>query len=130
MHRLISVLKKIVASAYRYQGAGKEAQPGVQADIEKFRSLSVEEKSEKPLLYWLLGSGTPDYKMSKDDSAYVAITKTEGQDCLNCEFAYTKTATLDSNDPDIICSQITDRIHANGWCRLWMLADKEERHPY
>lgn len=127
--KLITALRNVV-SQYSYPDAGKEAQEKVKEAIELFKQLPDEEKANTPLLYWLLGSGTPEYKMSKQDSDYTEQTEIETQTCDNCEFAYTKTITVPSGDPDIICSQVTGRIHAKGWCRLWAKGVLGKRHPY
>lgn len=103
------------SDAYSYPDAGEDAQPGVKADIERWRELPIEERENQPLLYWLLGEGTPDYKMSKDDSEYVDESQVEGQTCKNCEFAYHSL----SNDT-YICSQISGPIMLDGWCKLWV----------
>lgn len=129
MKKLITALRNIVAQ-YTYPKAGKDAHPGVKEAIKEFKELPDEKKSETPLLYWLLGSGTPEYKMSKPDSNYAEETPVDDQTCDNCEFAYTKTITIGSGDPDIICSQVTGRIHDKGWCRLWSKGVLGKRHPY
>ena len=130
MSSLLAALNQLVtAGPYDYKDAGKDAAEGVKQSIEEFKNLTDEEKSKIPLLYYLLGTGTPEYKMSKEDSAYEDLTTVSGQTCGNCEFAYTKTATIASGDPDHICSQITGRISEPGWCRLWVKADLLKRHP-
>ena len=129
LRKLVTALKNVVAQ-YAYTKAGDGAQPGVKEAIKEFKALPEEEKSTTPLLYWLLGTGTPEYKMSKNDSEYVAETEIDIQTCDNCEYAFTKTITEPSGDPDIICSQITGRVHAKGWCRLWEKGVLGKRHPY
>jgi len=66
-----------------------------------------------PLLYVLLGGGTPAYKMSKRDSDY-GNPKVAGQSCSNCTFAFQHVTTS-----DYICSQIAGTIRPILWCRLW-----------
>jgi hypothetical protein len=81
--------------------------------IDKFLKESESLKSKKPLLYYILGSGTPPYKMSKKTSLYV--NKTKGQKkCSNCIFTFIKYV---ENKP--ICSQIRGTISLDGWCKLW-----------
>lgn len=108
--------------AYEYPKAGPEkAHPGVQKAVEEWRNLPAEKQKEIPLLYWLLGTGTPAYKMSKQDSDYQDEPKGD-QKCLNCEFIYHKLA----ND-SYICSQIRGHVEVDGWCRLWVLASRLEK---
>ena len=98
---------------FKYSNAGKNAPPGVKTSINMFHKLPVDDKKELPLLYYILGSGTPDYKMSKVDSDYTNKSTGE-QNCGNCEFAYKKVKT-----GKYICSQISGKIELGGWCRLW-----------
>lgn len=95
-----------------YSEAGHRAQPEVQDAIERFRRLPMAER-DTPLLYWLLGDGTPPYKMSKEDSAYQATPQGK-QKCSNCEYAYKKVVR-----EQFICSQISGDIRPEAWCRLW-----------
>lgn len=97
-----------------YENAGKNAPEEVQQAVERWRSLSDEEKAAKPLLYWLLGSGTPDYKMSKREAGYVDNSEDPASKCGNCEFQYLKTS-----NKHFICSQISGEITPNGHCKLW-----------
>ncbi len=127
--KVIAALNEVLAE-YAYPGAGKDAHPGVKEAIKEFKELPDEEKGEQPLLYWLLGTGTPEYKMGKQESDYAEETPVRSQTYVNCEYAYTKTITIESGDPDHICSQITGRIHAEGWCRLWEEGVRLKRHPF
>ena len=97
-----------------YEDTGKNAQPEVQQAVERWKELPEEERAKTPLLYWVLGSGTPPYKMSAGESQYTDNSTVEGQTCGNCEFAYLKIA-----NKKFICSQIRGRIQPAGWCRLW-----------
>lgn len=99
--------------AYEYLEAGKNSRPGVKKEIEKWKKLPAKKRTEIPLLYWLLGSGTPPYKMSKKDSNYRDNPKGK-QKCVNCSFIYHRIAS-----DNYICSQISGKISPNGWCRLW-----------
>lgn len=74
-------------------------------------------KTRLPLLYWLLGDGTPPFKMSKKDSLY-GPSRVTNQRCSNCRFAYQKVAT-----GVYICSQITGYIQPPLWCKLWRGVD-------
>ena len=100
------------ANGQDYPEAGGNAQPEVKQAVGRFRQLPMAEREDKPLLYWLLGSGTPDYKMSKEDSEY-QLSRGE-QKCSNCEFAYKKVVR-----DRYICSQISGPIKPGDWCRLW-----------
>lgn len=110
----LELLQKSSHNTNKYPNAGEDAQPGVKKEIEKFRKLPPEERSKQPLLYWLLGEGTPDFKMAKKDALYTDKTKVPSQKCSNCMFAYTKVVTSES-----ICSQISGKIKPEAWCRLW-----------
>jgi len=101
-----------------YSDAGDDAPEEVKAAIERWRQMTPEERGDKPLLYWLLGSGTPPYKMSMEDSKYVDQSEVEGQYCKNCEYIYLKLA-----NKQFICSQISGRVRPAGWCRLWKTQD-------
>lgn len=105
----------------QYPDAGKNAQPEVKKAIERFRKLPAEERSKKPLLYWLMGTGTQPYKMSKEDSQYT--DKTHGkQRCDNCVFAFKNVVS-----GKYICSQIQEEIKPAGWCNLWEEGDYNPR---
>lgn len=103
-----------------YPEAGKDAPEPVQKVVEEFRSLSDEERAKRPLLYHILGAGTPDYKMSQEDSDYTDKSEVEGQTCENCQFAYLSVAR-----DKYICSQIAGYIEPAGWCRLWVPGKEE-----
>jgi len=103
-----------------YLEAGEKAQPEVKKAIGRFRQLGDKER-DQVLLWWLLGSGTPEYKMSKADSDYKDQTEIKEQTCGNCEYAYTKSWRQLANHKDqlYICSQISGAIKPEGWCKLW-----------
>jgi len=106
-----------VNNDYLYPKAGVNANPLVQQAIEQFRNLPNEAKEDKPLLYWLLGSGTPPYKMSKKDSLYVGKSY-RGQNCGNCRFTFMRWV-----NKELICSQIQGNIELEHWCKLWASGD-------
>jgi hypothetical protein len=87
----------------------------VQGFARFYRRLpsAVLDKSQRPLLYSLLGSGTPPLKMSKADSAY-QDKPVSSQSCANCSSAYRNVVK-----GDVICSQVDGPIQAGAWCRLW-----------
>lgn len=98
---------------YQYPEAGRDAPKEVKTAIDRFREMASEDRDTDILLYWLLGSGTPPYKMSKEDSDYVDKSSGE-QKCSNCEYLYEKYATGEH-----ICSQIRGKVEPEGWCNLW-----------
>lgn len=100
---------------FEYPDAGAEDAPEeVQEAVQRFRSEIPEEvKAEDALLYWLLGTGTPAYKMSKADAEYQSHP--EGAEyCGSCEYAY-----LSNESGDLICSKVRGEVDWMGWCRLW-----------
>lgn len=100
-----------------YENAGYNANPFVKRAINEFRNLPIEIRRKKPLLYWLLGSGTPPYKMSKKDSNYIGRT-VKGQNCGNCRFTFRRYV-----NNELICSQIQGNVKLDHWCRLWVSGD-------
>lgn len=100
-----------------YPKAGINASSYVKKAIREFRKLPNDIKAQKPLLYWLLGSGTPPYKMSKKDSKYQG-KEFRGQNCGNCRFTYMRWI-----NKELICSQIQGNVELDHWCRLWMNGD-------
>ena len=102
---------------YVYPKAGVNANPLVKKAITEFRNLPNEVKEQKPLLYWLLGSGTPPYKMSKKDSAYQGKPY-RGQNCGNCRFTFMRVL-----NKELICSQIEGNVEIEHWCKLWVGGD-------
>lgn len=100
---------------YEYQDAGERAPYEVQRAIDRFHMHAPDHVKENvPLLYWLLGSGTPPYKMTREESDYVDVSPVPTQQCANCVFAYQHVTS-----GNFICSQIRGRISPPGWCRLW-----------
>jgi hypothetical protein len=99
-----------------YPDAGKNAQPEVVAAIHRFRTLTEDERAEYPLLYWLLGSGTPPYKMAKADVRYTDASTISNQRCANCRMSYKH---VKGAPDDYICSQIDGKIAPPGWCNRW-----------
>lgn len=99
---------------YDYPDAGINASECIKQKIEEFRALPEHLKEEEPLLYYLLGSGTPPYKMSKEDSLYADVSNVEGQYCINCIYSYYQPLRK-----VLICSQIRGAILKEGWCKLW-----------
>ena len=102
---------------YLYPKAGANANSYIKQAIEQFRRLPNKQKENKPLLYWLLGSGTPPYKMSKKDSRYQG-KPFRGQNCGNCRFTFMRWT-----NKELICSQIEGNVELDHWCKLWMNSD-------
>lgn len=98
----------------QYQEAYEKAPLETKRVIESFHEKPKAFRDKKPLLYYVLGSGTPPYKMSKEASAYV--DKSSGkQNCANCIFAFQSVVKK-----TVICSQIRGKIRLAGWCKLWV----------
>lgn len=99
---------------FEYKKARDKAPASVTERIKQYDQLSDEEKKKTPLLYWVLGTGTPAYKMSKKDSEYSDQSTDPSQICGNCKFLYYNPVRK-----AYICSQIRGRVKVEGWCRLW-----------
>jgi hypothetical protein len=106
-----------------YPKAGLNASANVKKAITEFRKLPDDLRAEKPLLYWLLGSGTPPYKMTKKDSQYQG-KEYRGQNCGNCRFTFMRWV-----NEELICSQIQGNIELKHWCRLWASGDSVNPKP-
>ena len=72
--------------------------------------------NDTPLLYALLGSGTPPYKMSPGDAQY-GTPPVRAQTCGNCVRAFQHVTSK-----AYICDQIRGPIEPGAWCRLWKAA--------
>jgi hypothetical protein len=104
------------AGNFAYPYAASRAQPEVRQAIVRFRRLPIAPESPRvttPLLYWLLGQGTPAFKMSQPDALY-GEPRAPGQTCGNCLFAYQHVTSK-----SFICSEMAGRILPSAWCRLW-----------
>lgn len=99
----------------QYIAAFKVAPPETKRAILRFMKKPEAYRDRKPLLYFILGSGTPNYKMSKEASAYTDESPLpDTQTCDNCIFAFQNVKTK-----KFICSQIRGNIKPKGWCDLW-----------
>ena len=102
-------------AAPMYPEAGENAPPEVQAAIARWEATAPDHlKAQVPLLYWLLGDGTPPYKMSKAASDYRAVSLDANAICGTCVFAYVQITT-----GRLICSQVRGDVATEAWCRLW-----------
>lgn len=106
-------------SPHSYPEAGQNASEYIKKSISEFHQLPDEVKATTPLLYYILGSGTPPYKMTQEDTEYTNEPLNTTQTCANCEFAYQKVIT-----GKYICSQIRDEIKPQGWCNQWIKGGK------
>lgn len=96
----------------------EDAPPEVKQAVERWRKEVPEsEKEDTALLYWLLGTGTPEYKFGKEDVDYKE-RPVDGMNCANCEYAYREVVS-----GKMICSQIRGEVKGEHWCRLWDGAD-------
>ena len=100
---------------FSYDDAGKNAPEHIRHAIGEFHKLPEDVKRITPLLYYILGSGTPPYKMSREDSEYTDQSSNPSMICANCEFAYQKVISK-----KFICSQIRGHIQPGGWCNQWI----------
>lgn len=99
---------------FEYKKARKKAPQSVQQRIEEYDNLSKEDKAKIPLLYWILGTGTPPYKMSKEDSHYIDESTDVSETCGNCKFLYHQPLRN-----SYICSKIRGNVAVEGWCKFW-----------
>jgi hypothetical protein len=118
--KLLRLARSLVSEdkEFEYPRAGSErAQPEVQEAVDRFRNLPRDERAKLPLLYWLLGAGTPAYKIAKEDCDYKKITDNPEHTCGNCEFYYYKPSK------DIyICSHVEGEVEPEAWCNRWKYA--------
>lgn len=99
---------------FAYPRAGRNAPIEVRRAIQAFRRLPLKLRAQTPLLYWLLGDGTPPYKMAPADADY--IEEGRGPElCANCAYAFQHVTSR-----EYICSQISGPIQPRAWCRLWV----------
>lgn len=100
---------------FSYSEASEKAHPAVQEAIAEFHKLPNAVKQKTPLLYYILGTGTPPYKMTHKDSEYTDKSDNSDTVCGNCEFSYQKVI-----NKKFICSQIRGHIQPEGWCNQWV----------
>jgi len=122
---VLRLAKEILAEGEDFQyprAGGEKAQPEVQEAVERFRNLPRDERAKMPLLYWLLGAGTPPYKIAKADCDYKKVTDIPEQTCGNCEYYYYKPSK------DIyICSHVEGEVKPDAWCNRWRYASGLEK---
>lgn len=101
-------------TVYDYPLAGLNSPRGVRNAIREWRRRApMKLRRNVPILYWLLGSGTQPYKMSKEESGYVLYT-VNAQNCANCRFNY-----QNASHGYYVCSHVQGDVGAKHWCRLW-----------
>lgn len=83
----------------------------VKSLIRTFLETDPENRDTDVLLWYVLGTGTPPYKMSKKDSAYTDVANDPKYSCATCEYLYLKV-----NTGEYICSQIRGEVKPSGWC--------------
>jgi hypothetical protein len=98
----------------QYRRAYEVAPPQVKAVIEEFLKKPKKFRENVPLLYYLLGSGTMAYKMSKEVADYVDQSRIKTQNCKNCIFGFQNLVTKKA-----VCSQMRGFVRYEGWCKLW-----------
>ena len=111
--KVAGLLEGAVAAGVPFWKLGPSLVMGFASFFRRIPSR-IYDKSQVPLLYTILGSGTPPLKMSKEDSAFQA-RGVGRQACGNCSSSYRQVAA----DGDMICSQIEGKIDSGSWCRLW-----------
>ncbi len=97
----------------QYIGAYKVAPEETRKMIERYMAQPKEYRGKHPLLYFILGSGTQPYKMSKTGAEYRGESESR-HECGNCVYAFQKVKAK-----RFICSQIQGDIKLNGICKLW-----------
>jgi len=106
------VEKKV--AKFIYTDAGGNAPAKVKEAIEEFRALPEKERAKRPMLYWILGGGTPDFKIEQEDADYTDKSKVEEKTCANCEYAYQKVW-----NKKYLCSWVKGEINPEGWSKYW-----------
>jgi hypothetical protein len=98
--------------------------------IDAWRQRSLEERKSRPLLYAILGDGTPLFKFDPEDIAYTEATEglregfgkdgpdttgyKLGQACGNCRSLFIhKTSGVR------ICDQMKVTVREKAWCNRW-----------
>ena len=77
----------------QYERAYEIAPPQVKVAIKEFLKKPKKYRESVPLLYYLLGSGTMAYKMSKEVAEYVDQSRVKTQNCKNCIFGFQNLVT-------------------------------------
>ena len=119
--KFLEALLELQGKPHSYDEAGINAPESVKHAIREYHALPDEVKENTPLLYYILGSGTPPYKMTQEDSEYTDQATDSTMNCANCEFAYMKVITS-----KYICSQIRDEIKPEGWCNQWKSGNEDK----
>ena len=121
---LFEYLLKQANEKHSYPDATRGAPPEVVEFIKRFRKFPEAERSKYPLLYRILGRGTPAFKMTKEDTEYTDKSTIPGKTCGNCEYAYTATFTQGTPNERVICSWVQGDIKKPGWCNRWIKGNR------
>jgi hypothetical protein len=98
-----------------YGSTGRRAPKLVQFAIAQFRQLPTKVRAQVPLLWWLLGESTAQFKMTQPEAQYGSPPPDRQQQrCRTCLSAYQHITT-----GTLICSQMAGTIAPEAWCRLW-----------
>ena len=117
----MSIIKGEDNDKFTFPNAGEKAQAEVKKAIDRFRKLPEGERGKTSLWGWLLGEGTPDYKIAQEDVKYTDKSKTKGQYCGNCARIYHVHSEGIS-----ICDITTGTIQEPGWCDRWTVGNKNK----
>jgi hypothetical protein len=101
-----------------YRGAVERSPKWIRIAFSIFLRLPNKLVLNTPFLYFVLGQGTPAFKMEQNTADY-GLSQVHGQSCGNCIYSYTNNV-----EEKNICSQIRGQIHGRMWCKLW--SDKKE----
>ena len=128
-----------MADRFLFRLAGKFAPKDVQAFIERFRKAPEAKRGEKPLLYVILGDGTPAYKFSPIEVKYAedtteleegkggdepgAMAYARGLTCSNCNSLYSHVTT-----DTLICDRVRGVVKRTGWCNRWNAPQSAEKY--
>lgn len=104
-----------------FPNAGEKAQAEVKKAIARFRKLPESVRGKTSLWGWLLGEGTPDYKIAQPDVKYTDKSQTKGQYCGNCARIYDARSSGSA-----ICDIATGDIKEGGECDRWELGNKNK----
>ena len=100
---------------FLFPGAGRSAQPEIQAAIDRYRRMPLAFRAQNMLWAWLLGpDGTPPYKFTQAEVNYTDVSWRPDLNCGNCQRIYLHPPTS-----IYICSGIRGEIVPQGMCTIW-----------